>query len=90
MGAAGAEKLVQALLSEYEQFRRDIWATAPRFTPFTATERTDALKAKKSWPSGKRDLAGEVDGLRESAELGAAGAATSCMNLDEVRAHVLL
>lgn len=56
--------------------------------PFTIEELEKLKNKRKSLL--KRDIAGEVDSLKESDDLGPAGSSDGCMHLDDISAHVRL
>lgn len=82
-GGPGHEKLLQDVMAAYMRYKRDLWRTAPRFTPFTAKE----LDEDEADVQLKMDYAGDVEGVREG-PMGPSGQDGKIMDLDDVREHV--
>lgn len=76
------EKFMQDITAAFSNYKREIWATAPRFTPFTSAE----IAVKYRWKDEEDDLVGEIAEIQEP--MGPGGKNGKIMNLDDVREHI--
>ena len=82
-GSRHNEQLIQDLNRAYLAFKKKIWATAPRFSPFT---REDILK-DTSRAMINTDFVGEMEDMKEK-DMDIGGLNSRVMNLDTVREHI--
>lgn len=82
-GARHFEGLIQSVKGAYREFKADIWATAPKYTPYTKAE----IQAKPEKRMSSKDFIGELDELREGT-LGVGGLKRDVNDLDDVRRHI--
>lgn len=80
-GHPGHEAFMQDIKAAFEKYKREIWATAPRFTPFS----TSAIKANPDLL--KVDYVSGIEELKEGA-MGSGGTKGRMMNLDDIREHI--
>ena len=78
-GRSGYETFLQDVMASYEHFRAEVWATAPRFLPFTKSQ----LNAR---PKGAGTV-GDIDEIKDE-RLGTSGKKGKEMDLDDVRQHI--
>lgn len=85
MGQPGHEEFMQAIKGAFQDYKSDVWATAPRFTPYSAKE----IGASSKTACQGSENVGTIDipELKEET-IGLAGRQGSLMNLDDVRKHV--
>lgn len=83
-GAPGREAFIQKVNSAYRSYKEDVWATAPKFTPFTIAQiKHDVESVKKL----NVDFSGEVEEIKEEGR-GEGGKHAKLMNVDDVRKHI--
>lgn len=83
VGAPNHEFLIQSINAAYLDYKQKVWATAPRFTPFTK----DDINEDETKRMSKIDFLGDVEGVKE-VPMGAGGLEGRVLDLDDVREHV--
>lgn len=79
-GSRHYETLIQSVNKAYRDYRSDIWATAPKYTPYTKAE----ITSKPDKRMGNNDFVGELEDLKDS-KLGMGGTKRDVQDLDDVR-----
>lgn len=82
-GSRHHEKLIQDVNQIYVRFKGKIWATAPRFTPFTQ----DEIAKDDERSLSAIDFIGQIEEVRDE-EATPGGMSHKVMDLDSVREHI--
>lgn len=83
IGTPDHESLIQSINAAYLDYKQKVWATAPRFTPFTKHD----IKEDETKGMSKVDFLGDVEGIKEK-PMGVGGLKGKVLDLDDVRQHV--
>lgn len=83
VGTPDHESLIQAINAAYLDYKQKVWATAPKFTPFTKRD----IKEDETKGMSKIDFLGDVKGIKEK-PMGVGGLKGRVLDLDDVRQHV--
>lgn len=84
MGGPGREAFIQDVNAAYKEYKAEVWATAPRFTPFTNAQITQDVETPKRL---NLDLSGAVTEI-EKEGAGSIAKKVKIMNLDDIRRHI--